>query len=129
MVVDGGHDGRTLAAKSDADAARMTTDALTRRVGNFEASGADVSHVRYALEGSRPYGLGSGAVLAPRHDLGVHHDGGDAETGTGFEVDAGIHYAAGAISIEGQVRALIADDESGYASWRASGALHMNPSL
>ena len=128
MVVDGGHDGPTFAAKSDAYAARMTTDALTGRVGNFEASGADASHVRFALEFSRPCGLGSGVVLAPRLDLGVHHDGGDAETGTGFEVGAGIHNAAGAISIEGQVRALIAYDESGYENWGASGALRMNPS-
>ena len=132
VLVDGGHDGPTLAAKSDAYAVRTSTDAVSGSAGNLEASQAGVTRVRFALEGSRPFGLGGGAVLTPSLELGVRHDGGDAETGTGVEAGAeagaGIHYSAGAFSIEGQVHTLIAHEDSGYEDWGASGALRVNPS-
>ena len=32
---------------------------------NLEAAQADVTRVRFALEGSRPFGLGGGALLTP----------------------------------------------------------------
>ena len=48
--------------------------------------------------------------------------------GTGVEAGAGIHYSAGAFSIEGQVHTLIAHEDSGYEDWGASGALRVNPS-
>ena len=128
VLLDGGHEGPTLAAKSDAYAVRSSTDALTGSAGNLEASQTDVTRVRVALEGSRPFGLGGGAVLTPSLELGVRHDGGDAETGSGVEVGAGIRYAAEPFSIEGQVHALIAHEESGYEDWGASGALRVSPS-
>ena len=95
---------------------------------NLEAAQADVTRVRFALEGSRSFGLGGGAVLTPSLELTVRHDGGDAETGTGVEAGAGIHYSAGAFSIEGRVHTLIAHEDSGYEDWGASGALRVNPS-
>ena len=128
VLVDGGLEGPTLAAKSDAYAVRTSTEALGGSAGNLAASEADVTRVRFALEGSRTFGLGGGAVLTPSLELGVRHDGGDAETGTGVDVGAGIRYAAGAFSIEGEVHALIAHEETGYEDWGASGALRMNPS-
>ena len=63
VLLDGGHDGPTLAAKSDAMAVRTSTDAVSGSGGNLEASQADVTRVRFALEGSRPFGLGGDAVL------------------------------------------------------------------
>ena len=128
VLVDGGHDGATLAAKSDAMAVRTSTDAVSGSGGSLEAAQAGVTRVRFALEGSRPFGLGGGAVLTPSLELGVRHDGGDAETGTGVEAGAGIHYSAGAFSIEGRVHTLIAHEDSGYEDWGASGALRVNPS-
>ena len=59
----------------------------------------------------------------PPAKSGVRVDGGDAETGTGLEVGAGMRYARGPVTIEGQVRALVAHEESGYEEWGASGAI------
>ena len=49
-------------------------------------TGADASRLRLVLEGGRSFALGEGAVLTPALELGLRHDGGDAETGTGVEV-------------------------------------------
>ena len=106
----------------------MSTEALTGTAGNLKASEADVTRVRLALEASHPFGLGGGAVLTPSLELGVRHDGGDAETGAGVEAGAGIGYSAGAFSIEGQVHALVSHEASDYEEWGASGALRMDPS-
>ena len=90
VLVDGGADGATLTAKSDAFAVRTSTDAVSGSAGNLEASKADVTRVRFALEGARPVRLGESAVLTPSLELGVRHDGGDAETGFGVDIGAGL---------------------------------------
>ena len=54
--------------------------------------------------------------------------GGDAETGTGLEVGAGLRYVAGPLTVEGQVRTLVTHEESGYEEWGASGAIRITPS-
>ena len=60
--------------------------------------------------------------------MGLRHDGGDAETGTGVEVGAGLRYSAGALTIEGQARALVAHEASGHEEWGMSGAIRVTPS-
>ena len=60
--------------------------------------------------------------------MGLRHDGGDAETGTGVEVGAGLRYTAGAVTIEAQARTLLAHEASGYEDWGASGAIRVTPS-
>ena len=79
VLVDGGAGGTTLAAKSDAFAARTSTGAVSGRAGNLEASRADVTRVRFALEGSHPVRLGESAVLTPSLELTdhPHHRQGD----------------------------------------------------
>ena len=41
---------------------------------------------------------------------------------------AGLSYAAGPLTVEGQVRMLVAHEESGYEEWGASGAMRITPS-
>ena len=53
VLLDGGTEGPTLAAKSDAFAVRTSTDAVT----GLAASEAGVTRVRLALEGSQPFTL------------------------------------------------------------------------
>ena len=60
--------------------------------------------------------------------MGLRHDGGDAETGAGVEVGAGVRYVAGPLTIEGQVRTLVAHEASGYKEWGMSGAIRVTPS-
>ena len=112
-----------LAVKSDAMWLRMQSDA----VEGMKGAEADVSRLRLMLEGSRAMVLEGGGTLTPLAELGVRHDGGDAETGTGFEVGAGVRYAAGALRLEGAVRGLLAHQESGYEEWGASGSIRIDP--
>ena len=43
--------------------------------------------------------------------------------GTGVETRAGARYTLGALTIEGQVRTLVAHGESAYEEWGASGSI------
>ena len=61
----GGAGGATLAAKGDAFAVRAGTGAVSGPGGNLNATRADVTRVRFALEGSRPFALGGTAALTP----------------------------------------------------------------
>ena len=59
--------------------------------------------------------------------MGIRHDGGDAETGTGIEVGGALRYEGNGITIEGAVRTLVAHEESGYEEWGASGSILVEP--
>ena len=130
VLVDGGADGPTLAAKSDAMAVRTSTDGVLGSAGNLEAAQADVTRVRFALEGSRPFGLGGDAVLTPSLELGVRHDGGDAETGFGADIGAGLALSdpARGISAEVRARGLLTHEAQGMREQGLSGTLAFDPS-
>ena len=67
------------------------------------------------------------ARLTPAFELGLRHDAGDAETGTGVEVGGRIAYARPGVSVEGAVRTLIAHEDSGYEEWGASASVRIDP--
>ena len=125
VLVDGGTEGPTLAAKSDAFAVRTSTDAVTGLAG----SEADVTRVRLALEGSQPFNLGGDAVLTPSLELGVRHDGGDAETGFGADIGAGLILAAPSrgLSAELRARGLLTHKADGLRERGVSGMLSFDP--
>ena len=129
VLLDGGHDGATLAAKSDAFAVRTSTGAVSGRAGNLKASRADVTRVRFALEGSRPVRLGESAVLTPSLELGVRHDGGDAETGFGADLGAGLALSdpARGLSAELRARGLLTHEAQGMRERSVSGTLIFDP--
>ena len=118
--------GLAIALKSDAFWVRTKSDAVSGSDGNLAGAEADASRVRLAVEGSRSFETGSGA-LTPALEIGVRHDGGDAETGTGIEAGASLRYAGEGFSIEGSVRTLVAHEETGYEEWGASGAVRIDP--
>ena len=115
--------GFDLAVKSDALWVRTDSEAAA----GLAAATAQVSRLRLILEARRTFALASGAVLAPTAQVGLRHDGGDAETGTGVEVGAGIRYTAGMLTLEGQVRTLLAHEAGGYEEWGAGGAIRLSP--
>ena len=114
-----------LALKADAFMVQTTSEA----VSNEGDTTADASRVRLALEGSRAFETGGGGVLTPGLELGLRHDGGDAETGTGVELGGRVSYAHpdSGLSLEANVRTLIAHEESGYEEWGASGTVRLDP--
>ena len=120
--------GFELAIRSDAFWVRMSSDAVRSETGGIPAdSRADASRLRLSLEGARAFALGARRTLTPAIEVGVRHDGGDAETGTGIEAGAAIRYAGDGVAIEGAVRTLVAHEESGFEEWGASGSVRIDP--
>ena len=117
--------GIDLALEADAFLVQMDWE----KVSSEKDTQADASRLRLVLEGSRAFALGEGSTLTPGLELGLRHDGGDAETGTGVEVGGRIAYAdAGSgLSIEASARTLIAHEVSGYEEWGASGSVRLDP--
>ncbi len=114
--------GFELAIRTDAMLLRTTSDATD----GMAASQSDASRLRLILDGSRSFEMGAG-TLTPRVELGLRHDGGDAETGTGVEVGAGLRYQGEGVAVEGAVRGLLAHEDEGYREWGASGSVRIDP--
>ena len=124
-VLDGtGPGGLAVNVKSDA----MWVGTKSADTSELAPTEGDVTRVRFIVEGERAFEVGEGATFTPSAEVGLRHDGGDAETGTGLEVGGGVRYTAGALTIEGQVRTLMAHEDGGYKEWGASGAIRITPS-
>ena len=118
-----GASGLNLTVKSDAMFVKIESDEVVR----LDSTHAKVSRLRLMLEGMRVFEVAPGATLTPTGQVGVRHDEGDAETGFGLDMSAGIRYASGRLMIEGTVRTLVAHEDSDYEEWGASGAIRMMP--
>ncbi len=121
-----------LALKTDALWVRTESDAAQSSTGgNLEAARGTASRLRVALEGSQSLAMGAGATLTPTLALGLRHDGGDAESGTGVEAGLGLQYAdpAQGLAVEGRVRGLLTHTDDGYEEWGASGSIRLDPGL
>ena len=125
QVLDGtGASGLAMNVKSDA----MWVGTKSERTADMVGTQGDVTRLRLTLEGDRAFDMGGGATLTPSAEVGLRHDAGDAETGTGLEVGTGVSYAAGPLTVEGQVRMLVVHEDRGYDEWGASGAIRITPS-
>ena len=89
-LIAGGAGGFELAFKADALWVGTSTDGVDGAAGRLAATEAAVTRFRTGLEGSRDYTLGGRLSLRPSVEVGLRHDGGDAETGAGMDVGAGL---------------------------------------
>ena len=95
---------------------------------NLAATEAEAGRLLLVLEGSRPVNPASDGSFTPSLEIGLRHDGGDAETGTGVEVGGRLRYASTwGLSIEASVRGLLSHEAQDYTEWSASGALRFDP--
>ena len=62
-----------------------------------------------------------------RREIGVRHDGGDAETGIGIEAGAGAAIAGAGFAIAGRVRTFVAHESGSFQEWAASGSVRIDP--
>ena len=110
-----------------ADAFYVETEAAP--ISNEGSTVAAASRMRLILEGGRAFALGDGASVRPTLELGLRHDGGDAETGTGVELGGGVAYTdpATGLSVEAKARMLVAHADSDYEEWGVSGAVRLSP--
>ena len=124
QVLDGsGPSGVAFNVKSDA----MWVGTKSERSGDMIATQGDVMRLRLIIQGERTFEGGSGATFTPSAEVGLRHDGGDAETGTGVEVGAGLRYSIGSVTIEARARTLLAHEASDYDEWGMSGAIGVTP--
>ena len=125
LVAAGDTGGFELAGRTDAQLVRTTSE----KTDGLAATTADTSRLRLVLEGSRRMELAGGQTLAPTLEVGLRHDGGDAETGAGIEAGGGVRYADPALGLTAQAKArtLIAHEDSDYREWGASGSVRIDP--
>ena len=128
---DGG--GPELAAVTDGMAVRTSSAAVASRgdsaSGNLAAAKADVTRLRLGLEGTwQGLTLGSGA-LTPRLEVGLRHDGGDAETGFGLDLGGGLAWSdqESGLAAELRARGLLTQEAGGFRDRGIAGSLTWDP--
>ena len=122
--------GFALALKADALWVRTESEGVSALgIGNLAGARADASRLRAVLDGSQRFALSGGGALTPSVELGLRHDGGDAETGTGLELGAGLGYAdpSRGLGMALRVHGLAAHADDGYGEWSVSGSLRLEP--
>ena len=129
VAVDGGRDGLTLAVNTDAMMARTASDAVSGTGGNLAAAEAEVTRLRFGLEGSRPFRLGDGSTLTPSVEIGVRRDGGDAETGFGADIGGGLAWTEPqrGLSAELRGRGLLSHESKGFRERGLSASFAWEP--
>ena len=125
QVLDGtGPSGMRVNLKSDA----MWVGTKSARSADMVGTQGDVMRLRLVAQGERDFVLAEQGTLTPSAELGLRHDGGDAETGVGVEFGAGLRYMVGSFTIEARARTLVAHEASGFEEWGASAAVRLAPS-
>ena len=117
--------GFELAVTSDAMAVRTSSE----KTAGLAAATADVTRLRLGLEGSWRGVEAGGGELTSRLEIGVRHDGGDAETGFGLDLGGGLAWAHRKRGIAADVsgRGLLTHESRGFRDLGLSGSLAWNP--
>ena len=121
--------GFALAFKADALWVGTATDGVDGPAGRLAATEAAVTRLRTALEGSRDYTLAGRLSLTPTVEVGLRHDGGDAETGAGMDVGVGVIVsdASTGLAVDIRVRTLLVHQAEGFSERGVSLSLSYNP--
>ena len=125
LLLDGGREGLSI---------RSTADALLVKVSS-EESGAlaetesDVSRLRLGLEAVRSFLLEDDASLAPMVEVALRQDGGDAETGFGLDLGAGLDWSAPRQGIRAELegRVLLYHAAEGFQASGIAASLEWDP--
>ena len=125
----GGGDGFGLAFKADALWVGTRTTAATGPGGNLASTRATVSRLRTAIEGSQRMSIASRMALTPSIEIGIRQDGGDADTGRGMDLGAGLVLADSVtgLAVDIRVRRLLVHEAEGFAESGLSISVSYNP--
>ena len=128
LVASGGS-GFELAFKADALWVGTSIDGVDGPAGRLAATAAAVTRFRTGLEGSRDYTLGGRLLLRPSVEVGLRHDGGDAETGAGMDVGGGLVLsdASTGLAVDVRVRTLVVHQAAGFRERGVAVSLSYNP--
>ena len=133
LVEPAGGSGFRLDLEADAFWVRTASE----KARGLAAAEADVTRLRLGLDGGYAFALpGSGSgtsdgggTLEPTFELGLRHDGGDAETGWGVDIGGGLRWHAPALGLSAEVsgRGLVAHEAAGLKDRGVSGSLAWDP--
>ena len=125
LEAPGAAGGRALALVGDAMFVRTESERTT----GLAAASADVTRLRLALDGSWRFVLEGGPSLTPSLELGVRHDGGDAETGFGVDIGGGLAFAdpKRGLIFDVSARTLVAHEAPGFRELGITAALSFDP--
>ena len=128
-LVAGGAGGFALAFKADALWVGTSIDGVDGPAGRLAATAAAVTRFRTGLEGSRAYTLAGRLSLKPSVEVGLRHDGGDAETGAGMDVGLGliVSDAGSGLAVDVRVRTLLLHQAEGFSERGVALSLSYNP--
>ena len=122
-----GSGGLELAVTSDALAVRATTGEV-RESGNLAGTTAEVTRLRLGLEGTWR-GIVDGWTFVPGFEIGIRHDGGDAETGFGSDIGLGFIWTDPSRGIRADLRArgLLSHEDGEFRERGVAGTLSWDP--
>ena len=128
-LVSGGAGGFALAFKTDALWVGTSIAGVDGPEGRLNATEAAVTRLRTGLEGSRAYTLGGRLSLKPSVEVGLRHDGGDAETGAGMDVGGGlvVSDSSTGLAVDLRVRMLVMHQAEGFRERGMAVSLSYNP--
>ena len=115
-LIGGGSGGFGLAFKADALWVGTSVDGVDAPSGRLAATGTAVTRFRTGLEGSREFLLAGRVSLRPSAEVGLRHDGGDAETGAGLDVGGGLIVADSStgLALDVRMRMLVVHQADGF---------------
>ena len=128
-LVSGGAGGFALAFKADALWVGTSIDGVDGPAGRLKATGTAVTRFRTGLEGSRAFTLAGRLSLKPSVEVGLRHDGGDADTGAGMDIGGGlvVSESSTGLAVDLRVRMLVMHQAEGFRERGMAVTLSYNP--
>ena len=129
LIGAGGRSGFRLAFKADALRVGTSSDEVNGPMGRLAGTHAAVTRFRTGLEGSRGFSFGSGLSLVPGVEVGLRHDGGDAERGSGVDIGGELLVSSPAMGLSAEVRmrTLLVHEAEGFRDRGVSVSLSFDP--
>ena len=129
LIGAGGRSGFRLAFKADALWVGTSSDEVNGPMGRLAGTHAAVTRFRTGLEGSRGFSFGSGLSLVPGVEVGLRHDGGDAERGSGVDIGGELLVSRPAMGLSAEVRlrTLLVHEAEGFRDRGVSVSLSFDP--
>ena len=128
-LVAGGASGFELAFKADALWVGTSVDGVDGPAGRLKTSAAAATRFRTGLEATRDYALAGRLSLRPSVEVGLRHDGGDAETGAGMDIGGGLVVADAStgLAVDVRVRTLLVHQAEGFRERGMAVSFSYNP--